>query len=153
MSKKIDCVATGPLHPYTPHPGPFHSEWPLSLSPFTFSPTPSWFCSLSLSPFPACSQTCPTDDFTGWTPSCTCCPAWISMVTTAKCCSPRITPWAIPLPSLSLRYSSWELRFKCKESDQAVMPELWSGAYSCFCNMHFWKCAVFCFVSNLLGKF
>lgn len=137
------------------YPSPWAvSLWVTSLSLHSPSPLPPLDFVLSRSPpFPACSQTCPTDDFTGWTPSCTCCPAWISMVTTAKCCSPRITTWAIPLPSLSLRYSSWELRFKCKESDQAVMPELWSGAYSCFCNMHFWKCAVFCFVSNLLGKF
>lgn len=35
------------------YPSPWAvSLWVTSLSPFTFSPTPSWFCSLSLSPLP-----------------------------------------------------------------------------------------------------
>lgn len=68
-----------------------------------FSPSLSWFCLLY--PLGFLSQTCPTDVYTGWTRSCTCCPVWIWTETTAKSyCPPRIT-LDTRSPSLSLRYT------------------------------------------------
>lgn len=112
MSEKIDGVATGPFHSYSPHPASFFVEWPfsLSLSVHLLPPPPLFFSSLlvlfffSVCPPPTSCQICLTGVSTGWTPSCTCCQVWIWTETTAKCCSPPTTTSDTPSPSQCLRY-------------------------------------------------